>query len=573
MKVSLSVVLQRAAPGSEQRWERHSRPAGIHHFLERLRQIFAAFALVMASVASGASTPPVPLVDQADAIRLLEQSTFGPTDALVAHVQAVGVQGWLNEQFLATGSQYPAFPYTPQNAQTYCATSSNPHCRRDSYSLFLLQNAFFRNALTGQDQLRQRVAFALSQIFVTSGVVIPEVYGMAGYQQLLLDSAFGNYEDLMAKVTLSSVMGDYLNMANNDKARAGVNPNENYARELMQLFSIGVWLLNSDGSRILDESGNPIPSYDQNTVEAFAHVFTGWTYHLIPGTIQKNHNPKNFLGAMVAVPTNHDSSAQTLLDEEIERAGKPMTSDLAFAIHNIFMHPNVGPFIGKQLIQKLVTGNPSPAYVARVAAAFNNNGPGVRGDLKTVIAAILTDPEARGVSKTEAVYGKLREPVLYATAIARAVDTASDGVFFAQQAKAMSQDLFNPASVFNYYPPTYVVAGTTELGPEFALQNSSTAINRYNFANSFTFGTIGPITTLPGATGTQPNWASLQMLAADPIALVAELSVLLMHGMMPKSMESTLLTAVTAVPASDPLTRAKTAFYLTVTSPQFQVER
>ena len=548
------------------RTNRHgSRRRLLHHML----------ALVVGSlvVPVPATWAAAPLVDQADATRLLEQSTFGPTDALVAHVQAVGVQGWLNEQFVERESQYPPFPYVPPDANTYCATSTNPSCLRDNYSLFLLQNAFFNNALRGQDQLRQRMAFALSQIFVTSGIVINVPYGMAKYQQLFLDNAFGNFQDLLTKVTLSSVMGDYLNMVNNDKTTGMVNPNENYAREVMQLFSIGVWQLNADGTQVGDAYGAPIPTYTQQTVDGYANLFTGWTYPLLPGTTQKNHNPKNFLGDMVAVPANHDFDAKTLLEGMVDAAGKPMASDLAFAMQGIAMHPNVGPFIGKQLIQKLVTGNPSPQYVARVSAVFDNDGSGVRGNLKAVVTAILTDPEARGDAKTDPSYGKLREPVLFLTAAARAVGTTSDGVYFTQQAKNLGQDLFNSPSVFNYYPPTYVVPGTAVLGPEFALQNSSTAINRYNFANTFSFGTMPPLATLPGATGTQPDWSALQSLATNPASLIAELNNLLMHGSMPAAMQTTLMSAIALVPASDPLTRAKTAFYLTITSPQYQVER
>ena len=514
-----------------------------------------------------------PLMEQADATRLLEQTTFGPTDALVAHVQAEGVTAWLNEQFAAPESRYPAFPYAPPDGTTFCATSTNPNCLRDNYSLFLLQNAFFVNALTKPDQLRQRVAFALSQIFVTSGVDINAVYGMAAYQQLLLDDAFGNFQDLLTQVTLSPVMGDYLNMVNNNKAAGSVQPNENYAREVMQLFSIGVWELNEDGSLLLDAQGAPIATYTQDTVAGFATLFTGWTYPLMPGAVQGSHNPKYFLGSMVGVPANHDFGAKTLLEGTLDAAAKPMASDLAFAMQNIAQHPNVGPFIGKQLIQKLVTGNPSPQYVARVSAVFDNDGTGIRGNLKAVVTAILTDPEARGDAKTDAGYGKLREPVLFLTAAARAVGTASDGVYFMQQARNLGQDLFNSPSVFNYYPPDYVVPGTTLLGPEFALQNASTMINRYNFANGFAFGTIAPLATLPGATGTQPNWSTLQNLAANPASLVAELNSLLMHGTMPAAMQATLSTAIGQIPAADPLTRAKTAFYLAITSPQYQVER
>ncbi|HEX5864562.1 MAG TPA: DUF1800 family protein, partial [Casimicrobiaceae bacterium] len=349
--------------------------------------------------------------------------------------------------------------------------------------------------------------------------------------------------------------------------------NENYARELMQLLSIGVWKLNQDGTQMLDAGGLPVPAYDQYAIEGYAHAFTGWTYPVLAGVPPRTHNPKNYLGDMVAVASNHDASAKTLLDGFVAPAGLSAQDDVATAVHTVFTHPNVGPFVGKQLIQKLVTGNPTPQYVARIAAVFNDNGRGVRGDMKAVINAILVDPEARGDLKLAPGYGKLREPVLYMTGPARFLGTQSDGVFFGNQSAALGQPLFYPASVFNYYPPTYVVPGTTALGPEFAIENSSTAINRYNFANTLSFGTIGPLATLPGAIGTTPNWSELSVLAGDPTALLDRLDTLLLHGTMPAAMKSAIVPAITAVPAGDPMTRAKTAFYLVVTSPQYQVER
>jgi uncharacterized protein (DUF1800 family) len=523
--------------------------------------------LVMCSPLSSAQV-------QADAIRLLEQSTFGPNDALLAHVQSIGTQAFLDEQFAALASQYPAIKFVPAGQQaTFCPTDPDPQCGRDYYSLFLLQKGFFQNALSANDQLRQRVAFALSQILVTSGLDVNLAYGMATYQQIFRDNAFGNYEDILTKVTLSSVMGDYLNMVNNDKPANGVNPNENYAREVLQLFSIGVWSLNQDGTQMLDAKGAPVPSYGQDTVEGFAHVFTGWTYPVPPGVPARTHNPKNFLGDMVAVDSNHDNTARTLLNGAVAPAGLSAQGELTFAIHNIFMHPNVGPFIGKQLIQKLVTGDPTPQYVSRVAAVFNNNGQGARGDMKAVVAAILTDPEARGATKLDPGYGKLREPVLFMTNAARALNTQSDGVFFGQQSSQLGQNLFYPTSVFNYYPPDYVLPDKTNIAPEFAIQNSSTAINRYNFANTLSFGTIAPLSTLPGAIGTTPDWSALSALAGDPNALLDKLDALLMHRTMPAAMRASIVPAINAIAATDPLTRAKTAFYLVTTSPQYQVER
>lgn len=510
----------------------------------------------------------------ADAVRLLEQTSFGPTPASIAHVLQIGTRAYLDEQYAAPSSTYPSLKYVPAGQQaTFCAADPDPQCGRDYYSLFLLQNAFFTNALYKPDQLRQRVAFALSQILVTSGLTVNIAYAMAAYQQIFLDNAFGNYEQILTRVTLSPVMGEYLNMVNNDKPSVTINPNENYARELMQLFSIGVWQLNMDGTRKLDASGQPIPTYGQDEIEGFARVFTGWTYPPLPGATARTHNPRNYLGDMVGVDSNHDKGAKLLLNGALLPAGGTIQSDLATAIHNIFTHPNVAPFICRQLIQKLVTGDPSPTYVARVATVFNNNGAGVRGDLRAVVNAILNDPEARGYDKTPAGYGKLREPVLYIAAAARSLAVQTDGVYLAQQSGQLGQPLFYPASVFNYYPPTYTLPDSAQVAPEFAIQNSSTAINRYNFANTLAFGTIAPIATLSGAIGTIPDWGTLASLAADPSALLDSLSATMMHGTMSPEMRAAIVPAINAVPASNPQSRAKTAFYLVVTSPEYQVER
>ncbi|MCY7305670.1 MAG: DUF1800 domain-containing protein, partial [Rhodoferax sp.] len=413
----------------------------------------------------------------------------------------------------------------------------------------------------------------LSQILVTSGLDIRVAYGMVTYQQIFLDHAFGNYEDILVKVTKSSVMGDYLSMVNNDKPVAGVNPNENYARELLQLFAVGLWESNLDGTLIPDAKGAPIPAYDQSTVEGFAHVFTGWTYPLLPGGTQRTHNPKNFLGDMTAVASNHDTGAKALLGDFVQPAGLAIELDMTSAVHNVFIDPNVAPFVTRQLIQKLVTGHPSPQYVARVARVFNNNGQGIRGDMKAVIRAILLDPEARGDIKLDPGYGKLREPVVLVAAAARAVNTRTDGVYFGGIVRSLGQDLFNAPSVFNYYPPDYTLPGTLLQGPEFAIHNSSTYINRDNVINTLAFGTIAPSATYPGATGSQPDWTALQASAADANTLADKLDALLLHGTMSPTMRAGLATAINTIAATDTLTRAKTAYYLVITSSDYQVER
>jgi len=221
-----------------------------------------------------------------------------------------------------------------------------------------------------------------------------------------------------------------------------------------------------------------------------------------------------------------------------------------------------------------VTGNPSPDYVRRVAAVFNDNGAGVRGDLKAVVRALLQDPAARGAVRNDPGYGRLREPVQFVVAAARALNATSDGVFFRAQTGAMGQPLFAAPSVFNYYPPDYVVPGTTILGPEFALQNTSTALARINYVNTLVFGDdIKPDPTVYGATGTQLDWSPLAALAGDPNALVAKLDTLLLHGTLSATARQTIVTAVNAVSANDAPARARTAFYLVVSSSQYQVER
>ena len=371
---------------------------------------------------SPAPTPTPPstsaAVSAADAARLLEQATFGVTATDVAHVQTIGIDAYINEQLAYPPTQYIGYTYTPHTAPANCIDdgSTPPDasslCARDRYSPFQVQRDFFIHALNNPDQLRQRVAFALSQIMVVSSVEIYEAYGLANYENILLRDAFGNYRTLLQDVTLSPTMGHYLDMVNSDETNPqnGTVPNQNYAREVLQLFSIGLVELNPDGTQQLDASGAPIATFDGATIEGFASVFTGWTYPPLPGASSQWTNPINFDGTMVAFPNNHQPGTKSLLNSYTVPANQTPAQDLADALDNIFNHPNVGPFISKQLIQHLVTSNPSPDYVARVAAVFANNGQKVRGDLSAVVRAILTDTEARGDAPPNNLFGHLREP-------------------------------------------------------------------------------------------------------------------------------------------------------------------
>ena len=527
------------------------------------------------------TTPPAAAAPTvADASRLLEQATFGVTASDLANVQSIGIDAYLAAQLNVAPSQYTGFSYTPHTAPSTCKSDGTPGdaasiCARDQYSNFQVQRQFFIHALTGPDQLRQRVAFALSQIFVVSNIEIYEAYGMADYQNMLLKDAFANYRTLLQDVTLSPVMGHYLDMANNAKtnAAAGTEPNENYGREVLQLMSIGVNALNADGSLQLDSSGAPIPTYDQAVVDGFSAIFTGWTYPPLAGATAKWNDPINFDGVMVSVAAQHEPASKLLLDGLTTSANQTPEQDLKTALDDIFNHPNVGPFIGKQLIQHLVTSNPSAAYVARISAVFANNGQGVRGDLGAVVTAILTDPEARGDAPTATDYGHLREPAEFVTAPIRSLGGQSDGVYLESASAAMGQPIYGAPSVFNYYPPSNLLPGTSTLAPEFAIANAATALARANFINTVIVqGGVAADPTVTGSTGTS---IPLNSFAAttDPTALVAQFNQTLMHGSLSAQASAIIASAVASQNAATPLAGAQTAAYLILSSGQYQVER
>jgi uncharacterized protein (DUF1800 family) len=372
-------------------------------------------------------------------------------------------------------------------------------------------------------------------------------------------------------------MGDYLNMANNNKGNPakGISPNENYAREVMQLFSIGVSQLNADGSLVL-QGGAPVPTYDQDTIEDFARVFTGWTYPTAPGVAAKANNPRFFIGSMIPVDANHDTGAKALLNGLTLAANQTAQTDLQQGLDNIFHHPNVGPFIGRQLIQFLVTSDPSPAYVARITAVFNNNGAGVRGDMGAVIKAILMDAEARGANVTAQNYGKLREPAVEVVSVLRALNGRTDGVYPIAVARNMGQPLFGPFTVFSFYPPTYPLPGSATLqAPQFGILNTATALGQLNFLNALLYSASGiaPATNVPGATGTQIDLSRYEADASDSGALLAQLNADVLHHTMSDVESAAMAPAIDAITATDPLDRARAAAYLVFASPRYQITR
>jgi len=538
-------------------------------------------------VYAAAGDPTPPAVAVSDAFRFLQQASFGATPATLARAKAIGVPAYLEEQFGQPASGYPdaEYNYLSLDESDSCSFSATRQgaayaCALNQLTLFKLRNQFFANALAKPDQLRQRVAWLLSQFFVISAMKDPDMeaaYVQARYHQALFREAFGNFENLLLQVSMSPQMGHYLDMVDNAKANpaAGTEPNQNFARELLQLFSIGVNELKADGTPILDASGQPVPSYGQTEIKSFARVFTGWTYP--PFDAPQARGPDDgryFAKAMVPVAADHDADAKTLLKGATLPPGLGAETELRLAIHNVFMHPNTGPFFAKHLVRQLVTGNPSAAYIGRVAAAFNDNGSGVRGDMKAVLRAVLLDAEARGDVKAEAGYGMLKEPVLYITSVLRELGAASDGAGLDRPAKAMGQDVFYSPTVFNYYPAEYRIPGTSLVAPQFGIHNTNTVLHRMNFAYDMIYnGGYGPDGDVPNAIGTAVDLKAFASVAADPTRLVAMVGDILFGGGMPLGIKAEITAAVNAMPADDPDERARTAVFLAVSSFQFQVSR
>jgi uncharacterized protein (DUF1800 family) len=391
------------------------------------------------------------------------------------------------------------------------------------------------------------------------------------YHNTLAQDAFTNFSTIMHDVTLSPGMGDYLNMLNSAKAPAGQIANENYPRELMQLFTIGLNQLNDDGTLQLDSSGNPIPTYTEAQVQAFARAYTGWTYATVSGGSSTTFPNKtaNYFAPMAAVESEHDTTAKTLLNGTVLPAGQTAEEDLSGALANIFAHTNVGPFVCKQLIQHLVTSDPSPAYVSRIAAVFANNGSGVRGDMQAVIRAILEDTEARA-GDTNPAYdgGHLREPMLWMTNYLRAVgftNTDVNGSYYSlsNYSNNLNERPYRSGSVFNFFPPSYVIPQTTLNAPEFDLENTASAILRLSLADSLVNNKITGFTTDLSATSTLGLIA-----AASPANLVDTLSTMFMHGQMPTDMRTEILNTISGLGTAQ---QVRVAVYLVITSSQYKV--
>ena len=521
---------------------------------------------------------------QRDAVRLADQASFGATEALITAIRGQGVEPWLAAQFAATGSTYASgggHDIHVNDNGDFCATRGN-NCWRDWYSTDPLVWDFYRNAMTQGDQLRQRVAFALAQIVVVSGVEVSGTYGFRNYHNMLLANAFGNYREVLRRVTLSPVMGEYLDHVNNNKRY----PNENFARELLQLFAIGTCRLNADGTL---ETGRCVPTYDNDVVRNYAFALTGWTYPAGGSTVwgcwPTGANCAYFGGDMVGVASRTDNLARSLLSGVNVPATRTATQALNLVLDSLMNQPSMAPFIAKQLIQHLVKSNPTPGYVQRVSAAFNTGryqgltrsfGGGTKGDLTATVAAVLLDAEAR-TSAAPLVAEKLREPVLMVTGVLRALNGASDGAALGWWwGETLRQHIFRSPSVFNFYSPSYPVAGTPLVGPAFGIYNVNTAFSRLNYLNQLLhWGGMSADTSIPGATGTQVNLSAFEADAADATLLVNRLANLATGGRMTSSAKSNIVTAVNAWTSAQSSSwrteRVRTAAYLVFASPAYQV--
>jgi len=476
--------------------------------------------------------------------RILEQASWGPNATSVDRLQTVGFGTWWNEQLAAVPS-------------TYYHDTNYP------YDLSAIQIQFVSNALTGMDQLRQRVAFALSGFIVVSGVKEGSGDKFAPYYNVLSKDALGSYKTLLTDITLCPSMAMYLDMADNDQANFYTRsvPNENFARELMQLFTVGPVLLNPDGTFPVDSKGAQIPLYTPDVVAQMARVFTGWTY---PGTpnITTGHSPKNFTGVMQAVEWNHDNGSKTILGGAVLPAGQTARQDLDATINILVNHPNCAPFVSFRLIQHLVTGNPTPAYVQRVATVFKQT----QGDLSAVVLAILTDTEARQgdnplyVPSTDS--GHLREPVLFSLSSLRALGAQPPpGWLVARWTDSMGQKLFYPPSVFGYYYPYYRTdAGLVD--PEFQTLSQPGSLYRLNFINSLVKTGMNGYANVP-----LNNYIPL---AIDSNTSVQAIANQFFYGRLPTDITSVIQTAFVGGP-----TGAASIFngiYLALTSNYYQVQ-
>lgn len=506
---------------------------------------------------------PQPLDDEFDAIRFLHRSSFGPTSDSIDTLIDSGYARYIDSQLLLP----PTFllPVTRQ---------------RNEPRWLEHINSWLKNSVNAPDQLRQRVAYSLSQFFVVSseGELGGHPNALANYYDILLANSFGNFRDLMEQVTLSPVMGNYLSMKGNQKSDSdnNIRQDENYARELLQLFSIGLVKLNPNGTVVVDEDNIPVPTYNQETVENFARVFTGWNFK----DVDNWDYPKNedWFSPMQAYDEKHDKGEKTLLNGRVLPAGQSAEQDLTDALDNIFNHPNVGPFLSKHLIKQLVTSNPSPDYVERVAATFNANKQGIRGDLASVIAAVLLDEEAiNGYHRNPQQFGKLREPIIRLVALWRAFEANPDHPEFAYAwiGSRLAQAPLQAPSVFNFFSASFSQPGVLRdgglLSPEFEIHNESTMI-------SITSSLLAHSVWRNNLSDDDPSKAPINIsqlveLDGNTDEQLAYLSRLILGAPMSQGLHQQALYLLEERSRSNSLVRAEDLLFLFLSSPEAAVQR
>jgi uncharacterized protein (DUF1800 family) len=502
-----------------------------------------------------------PTTAPAAAARFLTQATFGPTSPEIDRLAKMTYSAWIDEQFAKPQSYHRA--YMNQASADLAATGG-------TISQTNFFDSYWSQAIAGEDQLRQRATFALSQVFVisfTDNTLRTQPRGVSSYYDMLGENAFGNFRDLLEAVALHPMMGVYLSHLKNQKEdpTTGRVPDLNFAREITQLFTIGQYKLNADGTVVTGSDGKATPAYVSADLEGMSQVFTGWSWYAGPtptdrtsrrffgndANVERDWRPMQDYNQFTANTNFHSISAKNFLGVTIP--AQTLTTadtkgDLKIALDTLFNHPNVGPFIGKQLIQRLVTSNPSPQYVARVAAAFNNNGAGVRGDMKSVWKAILLDTEARTVSTSNTV-GKVREPVVRLGNFMRAFNAKSTSGRFQgigntdDPATRLNQTPMFAPTVFNFYRPGYVpsskpIADAGLVAPEFQIVHDVSVAGYMNYMRS--------LVTVDATRDIQQDYTAEMALADKPVDLVERMNLLLFYGQMPDALRTQLVTAVTS---------------------------
>ncbi len=521
--------------------------------------------------------PPAPLLNPGpmtatDAARLLEQGSFGPTLVGIERLRAIGAEAWIGEQVAAP--QTRLLPFIEGVRAQRRATDPEAGVWTD-----VLTEAWWRAAVGGVDQLRQRVALALGEILVVSedSALGGNIDALAVYHDLLAAHAFGNYRDLLRAVTLNPAMGVYLSMARNRRPdpAEGVFPDENFAREVMQLFSIGLHRLHPDGTLVLDARGLPIPTYDQAEIVGLAHVFTGWSFASDDPGYNFLWGEPDFRRPMRAYPQYHDTGEKRILDGEVLPATRTAEQELDVVIDRLFAHPNTGPFLSRLLIQRLVTSNPSPAYVHRVAAVFADNGAGVRGDLGAIVRAILLDWEARSPEAAALpTFGKLREPIIRIAHLWRAFGTGGRSGWYdiAWIRDRIGQEPLQSPTVFNFFQPDYAPPGSVVaaglVAPEFQITSDATISHLVNLLDYLAHRV--PEWTEDAVLEVGPEAA----LVATPDALLDRLDLLLLSGRMSPEMRTLVRRLVTDAPSwQSAEQRVRSAVFTIVTSPDYAVQK